>query len=107
MMLIRIRLKGTDMFVPKSYVTGALVCDKQHARFYDYYEDVPHECFYTKESRAKVWTNLTDLKQVLTRSAEDNLKWNETTWSLLEVVFSDGTAVGLDEFLHENLKVQK
>jgi len=87
--MMRVRLKNhPDKWVSKKNPTYSFHPD-QHFSPLD-----PSLYWYVDEKRAQVWTNLSNLKRVVSLSRWGN---QPNTFSQFEVVFSDGTIKSLDQ----------
>lgn len=87
--LMRVRLKNhPDKWVGKKNPTYSFYPDQRKMPL------SPEWHWYVDEKRARVWTNRSDLKRVVSLS-----RWGEqkNTFSQFEVVFSDGTIQPLDQ----------
>lgn len=110
-LLIRIRIAGHEAYAPKKGLAYFLVHDSEHAVANSAKHRIkmgvlPRHANYV---HAKVWTHLGTLRGAITSS----LHWKHRArirrgevaaqgaggWSLYEVVFPDGSAMKLDDFL--------
>lgn len=88
-LLIRVRIVGTDRFVGKRNPTYAFRADE------DTRDLSPEAHWYVPESQAKVWTDLTTLRRLLSQST--GRPFYECTFKRFEAVFHDGSSRPLDE----------
>lgn len=93
---LRVRLRGTEVWVGKLHTTYALASciDSSEERVR------PAAHWWADEAHAKVWTLQTSLKGTVMRVRRTGLE----TMSRLEVVFADGSAKPLDELIPPTLK---
>lgn len=87
LVLIRLRLRGTDLWVGKGNVSGALVsASKPEAR-----EGLPSRYIWVTERRAKAWTSLSAFRAAVTHAMRWSVRSDpaarERMMSNLEVVY--------------------
>lgn len=91
MFLVRIRVKGSSKFIGKRNSSYALISDRHieekglavNAR----------ATFFVKEPFAKVWTNKSALRGLMTYCG--GTKWDTLTFSRYEAVLADGSVMTL------------